>query len=55
MWAILKTKMLMHQPKANLHKKVLFGKFTHHLEPEIRKMLVRCMLGKENSTFHSGP
>ena len=32
----------------------LFGKITHHLHPEIRKMLARGMFRNKNSTFHSG-
>ena len=29
-----KTKMLIHQSKANLDEKFLFGKITYHLDPE---------------------
>ena len=47
--------MLIYQSKANLDEKILFGKITRHLDPEIRKMLVRGMFGNENSTFHPGP
>ena len=32
-----------------------FGKITHHLDLGIRKMLVKGMSGKKDSTFHSGP
>ena len=28
---------------------------SHYLDPEIRNMLVRGMLGNKNSSFHSGP
>ena len=52
---IFKTEMVINQSKANLDEKILFGKITHHLDPEIRKMQVRGMFGNENSTFHSGP
>ena len=55
MWLVFKTKILIYQSKANLDEKILFGETTHHLDPEIRKMLVRGMFGNENSTFHSGP
>ena len=34
---------------------ILFRKVTHHLDPEIRKILVKDMFGNEDSTFHSGP
>ena len=46
--------MLIYQSKANLDEKILFGKITHHLNPEIRKMLVRSMFGNKDSSFHSG-
>ena len=55
MWAIFKTNMLIYQSKANLDKKILFGKITHHLDPEIRKMLEGACFGTKNSAFHSGP
>ena len=38
---IFKTKMFIYQAKANLDEKILFRKIIHHLDPEIRKMLVR--------------
>ena len=38
---IFKTKMLIYQLKANLDEKFLFGKITHHLDPEIRELLVK--------------
>ena len=53
-WLIFKTKLLIFQSKANLDENILFGKITHHLVPEVRKMLVRGMFWKHNSTFHSG-
>ena len=34
--------------------KILFGIITHHLDPEIRKMLVNDKFGNEDSIFHSG-
>ena len=52
---IFKTEILIYQSKANLDKKIFFGKVTHHLDPEIRNMLVRGMFGNRNSLFHSGP
>ena len=54
MWAIFKTKMSIFQ-KFNSEENSLLAKITHHLDPEIRKMLVRGMFGNENATFHSGP
>ena len=45
----------LYQSKANLNEKNLFGKITHHLDPEIRKMLVNGKFGNQDSTFHSGP
>ena len=47
MTAIFKTDMLIYQSKANLDDKTLFSKITHHLDPDIRKMLVRGMSGNE--------
>ena len=35
-------------------RKFLFGKITHHLDPEIRKMLVNGEFGNDDSRFHSG-
>ena len=52
---IFKTEMFIYQSKANLGEKILFHKSSHHLDPEIRKMLVNGMLGNEDTTFHSGP
>ena len=52
---IFKTDMLIHYSKTELDEKVLFGKSTHHLDPEIRKILVRGMFRNKDSTFHSGP
>ena len=55
MWVIIKSNMLTYQSKANLDEKIFFGKITHHLDPEIRKMLEGACFGIKNSTFHSGP
>ena len=55
MRSIFKIEILIHQSKANLDEKILFGKITHHLDPEIGKMLVRGMHWNTDSTFHSGP
>ena len=52
---IFKTEMLFYQSKANLDEKILFCKITHHLDPEVRKMLVKSMFINENSIFHFGP
>ena len=52
---LFKTEMLIYQSKANLAEKILLGKITHHLDPEIRRMPVNGMLGNEDSIFHSGP
>ena len=41
MWPVFKIKMSIYQSKANFDEKVLFEKITHHLDPEMRKMLVR--------------
>ena len=53
MRAIFKTRFLIFQSKANKDLKILLGKITHRLDPEIRRMLVTGISG--NSTFHSGP
>ena len=55
MWPIFKTKMSIYQSNANLDEKILSGKITHQLVPEIRKMLARGMFGKKDSSFNSGP
>ena len=55
MGPIFKTEMLIYQSKTNLDEKILLGKITHHLDPEIRKMLVRSTIGNKDSTSHSGP
>ena len=54
LWPIFVTKMLIYQSKANLDEKILFGKITHHLDPEIRKMWVMGTFGNRKPTFHSG-
>ena len=48
---MFKTEMFINQSKANLDEKVLFGKITNHLDPEIRKMLRRSMLDKVKNPF----
>ena len=52
---IFKAEMLIYHSKANLDQKTLFVKFTHHLGPETRKMLVNGKFGNADSTFHAGP
>ena len=53
--ADIQTEMSIYQSKANSDEKNLFGKITHNLYPEIRKMPVNGKFGNENSTFHAGP
>ena len=56
---IFKTEISIYQSKANLEKKIFFGKITHHLEQEIKKMLIRIwvrgMFENKDSTCKSGP
>ena len=53
---IVKTEMFICQSKANLDMKILFSIITHHLDPEIRQMLINGKYGNdEDSTFHAGP
>ena len=40
---IFKIEMLIYQSNANLDEKILFREIIHHLNPEIRKMLVEGM------------
>ena len=47
---MFKTELLIYQSKAKLNEKILFDKITHHLDLEIRKMLVRSLYG--NLIFH---
>ena len=47
---IFKSEFLIYQSKANLDEKILFGKVTHHLDLEIRKLPVRGLYG--NRIFH---
>ena len=42
---IFKTKMVISHSMANLGEKILLGKITHHLDLEIKKMMVRTYLG----------
>ena len=46
-------KCFIYQPKAKLDVNILFGEITHLLDLEIRKMPLKDMYVKENSTFHS--
>ena len=47
MQLIFKTEISIYQSKANLDEKILFGKIhgkiSRHLDPEIKKMPVRCV------------
>ena len=52
---IFKTEMLIYQPKVNLDEKILSGNISHFIDPESRRMLVKCMFRNKDSTFHSGP
>ena len=52
---IFETEMLIYQSEANFEAKILFGKITHYVEPEIRKMLERGLLWSKDPTFHFGP
>ena len=53
---IVKTEMFIYQSKANLDMKILFSIITHHIDPEIRQMLINGKYGNdEDSTFHAGP
>ena len=47
--------MFICQSRANLNVKIVLGKITHYLNPEISKMLVKGMFDTENSSSHSGP
>ena len=51
---MVETEMLIYQSKANLDAKILFGKITHHLDPEIIKMPVRGFCTDENAMFNFG-
>ena len=55
MRSIFNAQMEMYQSKANLGEKMLFDEITHHLDPEIWKMLARGMFRNMFSTFHRGP
>ena len=55
MTPIFKNDVFMHQSKADFDEKILFRKITHRLEQEMRKTLIRCKLGNEDSAFHSSP
>ena len=53
-WPIFKTEMLIYQSKINLDEKILFGKITHLLDPEIRQNAGKGHVLEPYSTFHSG-
>ena len=55
MRVIFKTKMFIYPSNSSLDENILFGKITHHLGTEIRKLVERGMFGHENPNFHSGP
>ena len=55
MQLIFKTEILIYQSKANLDEKILFGKITHHLDLEIKKVMVNGKFWNKDSAFHSGP
>ena len=42
---IFKTEMFIYQSEVNLDEKILFASIPHPTDPEIRKMLVKGMLG----------
>ena len=54
-WPIFKTKILICQSKVNLDGKIFFGTMTHHVDPEIRKIMMSGLYEDEKSTFHSSP
>ena len=51
---IFKTEIFIYLSKVNLDENILIGSIPHLTDPEIRKMLVKGMIGNNNSTFHSG-
>ena len=54
--AISKNKMLIFHSRADLDEKILFGKITHHVEPEIRQENAgkRHVRKNKKSTLYSG-
>ena len=52
---VFKIEMFIYQLEANLIREIFFRKITHHLDQQIRKMLIKGMFVNEDSTFHSGP
>ena len=52
---IFATDLFIYHTEANLDEEILLDKITHHLDSEIRKMLVKSVFGSIDSTFHSGP
>ena len=55
MRSIFNHKTLIYSLNNNVDEKILFDEITHHLNTEIRKMLVNGKFGNRDSTFHSGP
>ena len=51
MWLIFKTEMLIYLSKADIDVKILFGKVTHFIDPEIRKLLIMGL--NENTKKHN--
>ena len=49
MWPIFKTRMLIYLVKVNLDVNSLFGKCTHLLDEEGRKIVIRGLMGTEIS------
>ena len=47
--------MLIYQSRTNLDENNFVWSIINHLDPEIRKMLVRGMSGNKDPSFHSGP
>ena len=55
MQAIVKTEIFICKTKANLDVKILLGNITHCSYAKIKKILLKSLYGKENSTFGSVP
>ena len=45
---IFKTELLIYQSKANVNKKILFDRITHHLDSEIRKNACKGFIWESN-------
>ena len=48
---ILKSEMFIYQLNANFNEKISFSEITHHLDLEIRKMMVQGMFGNKDSNL----